>query len=219
MMVDVPDDVITQILNQYHPLVRHIAKRACFSSSTIDIQDLYQVGDMAVLRAIKAYDPSSGKSIKSFVANSIRNAIFNESARFLGAITVDFRTTTQASYASKMHEKGKSDAEIAEILTKKYNRNFDVEHVRDLRITYSRRHYNPIQDDLAVHDVENDITIKDLLESVIKDNLDRIIIENRILGLASIENLSIEFSISKKALYEREANLKQRIKRAIEDAV
>ena len=212
------DDATIQILEQYHPLVRYIARRACYSSSTLDINDLYQVGDMAVLRAVKAYDPSSGRNIKSFVSNSIRNAIFNEAARFLGVLTVDFRTTNQAAYAAKMHEKGKTDQEIAEALTDKYGRKFDVDHARDLRITYSRRHYSQVQDTVPVNDVENDISIKDLLDSVVKDHEDRIILDKRILGGCSVEQVATLLDISKKAVSKKEACLKTRIKRALEDA-
>lgn len=218
MMVDVPDDAVAQILDQYHPLVRYIAKRACHSSSALDINDLYQVGDMAVLRAVKAYDPSSGRSIKSFVANSIRNAIFNEAARFLGVLTVDFRTTNQASFAAKMHEKGKSDQEIARALTDKYGRNFDVDHARDLRITYSRRQYTQVQEDITIDGIENDVSIKDLLDSVVKDNEDRVILDRRILGGCSVEQIAAILHISKKAVSKKEVCLKMRIKRALEDA-
>lgn len=218
MMVDVPDDAVAQVLDQYHPLVRYIAKRACHSSSALDINDLYQVGDMAVLRAVKAYDPSSGRSIKSFVANSIRNAIFNEAARFLGVLTVDFRTTNQASFAAKMHEKGKSDQEIAKALTEKYGRNFDVDHARDLRITYSRRQYTQVQEDITIEGIENDVSIKDLLDSVVKDNEDRVILDRRILGGCSVEQIAAILHISKKAVSKKEVCLKMRIKRALEDA-
>jgi RNA polymerase sigma factor (sigma-70 family) len=218
MMVDIPDDAVAQVLDQYHPLVRYIAKRAFHSSSTLDINDLYQVGDMAVLRAVKAYDPSSGRNIKSFVANSIRNAIFNEAARFLGVFTVDVRTTTQASFAAKMHEKGKSDEEIGAALTEKYGRNFDAEHARDLRLTYNRRLYTPVPEHLTVEGLENDITIKELLDSVVKDEVDRVILDRRILGGCSVEQTAAILHISKKAVSKKEICLKTRIKRALEDA-
>lgn len=218
MMVDIPDDTVAQILDQYHSLVRYIADRACYSSSVLDINDLYQVGEIAVLRAVKAYDPSSGKNIKSFVASAIRNAIFNEAARFLGVMTVDFRTTNQASYAAKMHEKGKSDQEIAAALTDKYGRNFDVDHARDLRIIYGRRQYTQVQEDLMIDDIENDVSIKDLLESVVKDKDDRVILDRRLLGGCSVEQVAAILHISKKAVAKKEACLKTRIKRALEDA-
>lgn len=217
MMVDVSDDAVTQILDQYHALVRHIARRACFSSAAIDIEDLYQVGDMAVLRAVRAYEPSSGRNIKSFVANSIRNAIFNEAARFIGVMTVDFRTTNQASFATKLHEKGQTDIEVAAALTEKYGRKFDVDHVRDLRLTYSRRQYTQIQDDVAIDNIENDLTIRDLLEGVVKDAMDRAILDKRILGTDSVEQVAEYLHVSKKVIYERESNLKNRIKRVIEE--
>lgn len=217
MMVDASDDIIANILDQYHPLVRHIAKRACHSSATLDIQDLCQVGDMAVLRAVQAYDPSSGSSLKSFVSSAVRNAIFNESGRFLGVMTVDFKVTNQASYAIKLHDSGKSDTEIADAMTDKYGRNFDAQHVRDLRITYSRRNYTSVHDDMIVQ-VENDISINDLLDGVIKDDMDRTILDQRILGSVAVAEVALELNVSKKAVYEREASLKARIKRAIEEA-
>lgn len=219
MMVDTQDDaVVAQILEQYHPFVCYIARRAFHSSSALDINDLYQVGDMAVLRAVKAYDPSSGRNIKSFVTNSIRNAIFNEAARFLGVLTVDFRTTNLASMASKLHEKGQSDDEIAAALTQKYGRNFDADHARDLRITYSRRQYSQVQEDVTIDGIENDVSIKDLLDSVVKDQMDRVILDKRILGGCSVEEVASVLQISKKAVSKKEICLKTRIKRALEDA-
>lgn len=218
-MTDIPDDVVMQILDQYHPLVRYIAKRACHSSSAIDINDLYQVGDMAVLRAIKAYDPSSGSNIKSFVSNSIRNAVFNEAARFLGVLTVDFRTTSQASYAAKMHENGKSDKEISDALTEKYGRKFDIEHARDLRMTYNRRQYTQIQEDVTIDDIENDVCIKDLLDSVVKDDTDRAILDYKILGGCSVEHMAQMLNISKKAVSKKEMCLKNRIMRSLENTI
>lgn len=213
------DEAVAAILNQYHPLVRHIASKAFHSSSTLDIEDLYQVGDMAVLRAVKAYDPTYGSNIKSFVANAIRNAIFNEAAHFLGVLTVDFRTTNQASYAAKLHESGRSDEEIAVALTEKHGRKFDVDHARDLRMIYMRREYSCVNEDLLVDDMDNDITIKDLLDSVIKNKTDRVIVDNRILGSSTVEQVAAILNTSKKDVYEKEAALKLRIKRAIEDAV
>lgn len=214
------DDSVTQILDQYHLLVRHIAKRAHHSSSCLDINDLYQVGDMAVLRAIKAYDPSFGKNIKSFVSNSIRNAIFNEAARFLGVITVDFRTTNQASFAAKMYEKGKSDQEIADMLTNKYGRNFDADHARDLRIIYSRKQYVQAHEDIMIEGDNNDIqSINDLLDSVVRNEEDRTILNVRILGGCTIDKIAALLHISKKAVYKKETCLKARIKHAIEDAI
>jgi RNA polymerase sigma factor (sigma-70 family) len=220
-MNDLSDEALTYVLEQYHPLVKHIAKQACYSSHALDINDLYQIGDIAVLRAIKAYDPSSGKNIKSFVANSVRNAIFNEAARFLGIITVDFRTTNQASLVNKLSNGGKTDDEIAIILTEKYGRNFDKDHVRDLRVVYTRRNFDTIQEDLPTKEEfsEQDTTIHDILESVIKDDIDRMILERRILASASADEIASALKITKKAMYEREILLKNRIKRAIEETV
>lgn len=212
--------MVDEILDQYHSLVKYIAKKAHYSSNTIDFDDLCQVGNIAVLRAVKAYDPSCGSGLKTFITKAVRNAIFNEAARFLGIITVNFSTTHQASLAFKLSKEGYNDTHIAEVLSKKYSRHFDADHVRDLRLVYDRKQYTPIQDDTIIDDIENDLTIKDLLDTIIGTNMsDRLILNERILSSNPVEDVAKFLQISKKAVYEREAALKEKIKRAIQESV
>jgi DNA-directed RNA polymerase specialized sigma subunit len=48
---------IDDVLEQYAPIVKSIAKNAFSSSAAIDYADLCQIGALAVLKAIKKYDP------------------------------------------------------------------------------------------------------------------------------------------------------------------
>src|SRR5690606_23814772 len=116
-MIDDEQDT-EEILNTYAPLVRRIAKSACYSSAAIDLTDLCQVGEIAVLRAIKAYDPSSGTNIRSFVAKIVRQDIYNEAARFLGVFTVDHRVTSLAAKVNQLSLAGHTDDHIAEVLNR-----------------------------------------------------------------------------------------------------
>ena len=218
MMVKTPDSDIIALLNEYSPIVKHIARSACRSSSVIDFTDLCQVGDITVLQAVKVYDPSCGASIRSFVSRVVRNEIYREAARFLGVFTVDFRVTPLAAKVHKLYTKGHSDEEIAVILSKSNDRKFDSDHVRDLRIAYGRRENVCIEETTPLEDIELDeCTIHDLLTDVAVNDTEVSILNYRILGSLSAKETADILKIKRRSVYEIENILKQRIKIAIED--
>lgn len=209
--MNVMQEDINEILDEYAPLVRKIARSACYSSATIDIADLCQVGEIAVLSAIKAYDPSCGTTIKSFVAKIVRQEIYREAARFLGVFTVDFRVTSLAAKVCKLADKGHDDQEIGRILNK------DPDHIRDLRIAYNRRQHTTVED-TEVFAAENtdERTIKDILYTIVQGHTEITILEMRILGNRSAADTAAELNIPVRHIYHIEENLKNRIKSAIE---
>lgn len=216
VMTDHNKDV-NEILDEYAPLVRRIARSACHSSATIDFADLCQVGEIAVLRAIKAYDPSSGTNIRSFVSKVVRQDIYNEAARFLGVFTVDHRVTGFAAKVSKLAAKGHDDQQIAAILNQTSNRVFDADHVRDLRIAYNRRRHTTVNEDETFdREHADERTIKDILESVVHDDFERSVLKRRILGSEAVDVVASELCVSRRRVYQVEAELKDRIKKAIE---
>lgn len=216
MMVDVPDAEAIELLNEYGPIVRRIARSACYSSASIDLADLCQVGDIAVLKAIKVYDPTQGTSIKSYVAKLVRQDIFNEAAKFLGVFTVDPRVTSLAAKVNKLHLKNKTDKEIAEILSESGHRNFCADHVKDLRITYDRRQHADLQPDDALDEGDaEESTIRGLLEEVIETDLEAVILEHRFMGDSSANEVSVMLRIPIGQLYMLENDLKSRIRMAI----
>jgi len=208
------------ILSEYHDLVKIIARSAHYSTATIDFNDLCQVGDMAVLRAVTTYNPTCGMNIRSYVAKLIRQDIYNEAARFLGVFTVDHRVTSLASRANTLHVSGMSDQEIAEILSGAGQRNFDAEHVHDLRLTYERRHQMIIHDEVPEEAVTTDeSTIRNLLKGVVQCQLDQEILDSRIMGTSSVKDLSQKLGISYRKVYAAEQKLRDDIVRAIEDII
>jgi RNA polymerase sigma factor (sigma-70 family) len=204
------------ILDNYGPLIKKIARSACFSSATIDILDLIQVGEIAALRAVKKYDPSAGATIRSYVARLVRQDIYREAARFLGVFTVDPRVTSLAAKANRMSLDGHSDESIATALDESSSYALDADHVRDLRLAYSRRQYVVTQDDDALDESDADQhTIKELLIEIVQDEPDKIILDNRILGTSSVRDIARLLSVSPRRVYELENDLKDRIKHAI----
>jgi RNA polymerase sigma factor (sigma-70 family) len=221
MMVDMSEEEVIDLLNEYNPLIRSVAHSACYSSASIDFADLCQVGDMAVLRAIKSYNPTYGTSIKSFVAKIVRQDVYNEAARFLGVFTVDRRVTSLAAKVNRLYSKGKTDDEIAILLNSESSRrSFDADHIRDLRIIYNHRQHVDLQDDdKHEDDIAEHSTIHELLYSVVRCDLEKTILEKRLLGNTSVKELQRDLNLSKRHIYIIENDLKARIRYVFEDII
>jgi RNA polymerase sigma factor (sigma-70 family) len=212
------DEELLRALDSYTGFVRKVAYTAITSSPTIDVEDLFQIGQLAVLRALKSYDPTCGRNIKSYVCSCIRQDIYNEAAHFLGVFTVDHRVTEMGSKINKFVESGKTDQEIAEILNKRYpGRNWTNSKVYDLRLAYTRRQAIPI--DVEPEEIPESLYIEQFLQSIVQDDNDRIILRCRILGDSSAIELAGEMDIPIKKLYSLESSLKSRIKVAIQNIV
>lgn len=216
MMVDMSDSEAVELLNEYSSVVKRIARSACYSSASIDFADLCQIGDIAVLKAIKMYDPTQGTTIKSYVAKIVRQDVFNEAAKFLGVFTVDHRVTSLAAKVNKLHLKDNTDEDIAVILTKTGHRNFDADHIKDLRITYNRRHHSEIQPDDVVEEGDaQESTIMALLKDVISGATEEVILEQRLMGNSTAGDVASQLNIHVGQLYNLENDLKDRIRKAI----
>lgn len=215
MMTDASDDV-NQVLNTYAPIIRRIAKSACYSSAAIDIADLYQVGEIAVLRAIKSYNPSYGMNIKSFVIHTVKQDIYNEAAKFLGIFTVDHKVSSIAAKVTKLSAKGHTDHEIANILNSSNSRSFDEDHVRDLRIAYGRRHYACVGEEDAQDDEIFSEPIQEILNRCVQTDNETYILKHRILGTMSAEDVASNINLSSRKVYKIELEIKDRIRKEIE---
>lgn len=215
-MANISEKEASELLHEYKPIVQRIAHSACYSSTSIDFTDLCRIGEFAVLRAIRAYDPSYGTNIRSFVARIVQQDIYNEAARFLGVFTVDHRVTGLASKVNKLHAKGKTDEEIAYLLSN--SRKIDADHVRDLRLAYGRRQSSELQhEDVSEKDVVEEKTIRELLNAVIHTPAESILLEKRIMGNGSVKEVAGLLQLTPKQIYEMEYRLKDRIRRAIRE--
>lgn len=213
------DDEIEEILEEYKDIVARTARSAYYSSASIDLSDLCQIGNLAVLTAVKTYDPSAGSTIKSYVSKIVRREIFNEAGRFLGVFTVDSRLTSLAALAHDLTAKGLSDVEIAKNLSAKSGRNIDVDHVRDLRVAYVRRYHSDVSDEILNEDIVEESSIQEILDSVISNDLEQNILDNRIMGDIPASVVAVNLNITKKKVYEIEGVLRAKLRHAIEEAI
>jgi RNA polymerase sigma factor (sigma-70 family) len=204
-----------ELLNAYRSMVEGIARSTVRSSAAIDVTDLCQVGELAVLRAVRTYDPSCGTKITNFIRRIVKQAIYNEAARFLGVFTVDHKTTEIAAKVNKLCNEGKTDEEIVIILNKSFIRNFNVDHVRDLRLAYSRRYIKSVcNDERTIEDVRS---FEDLLSEVPKNENEIFILQNRILGNMRADSVAGALGISRGTVYRIEQKLTKRIEEAIQN--
>jgi len=67
----------------YHRLVRQIARRVFMTvSSALPLEDLVQIGAIALLEASSRYDPAGGGSFSSYASLRIRGAMLDELRRY-----------------------------------------------------------------------------------------------------------------------------------------
>lgn len=215
-MVDTPEEEVLLVLQTYAGLIKNVARSAVKSSSVIGEDDLFQVGCVAALNAVRAYDPSYGTNIKAYVGQAVRRAIYNEAASFLGVFTVDKRVTEIAARVNRLAAQGKKDEEIAIELTSSLKRNFDANHVRDLRLAYAGRNLASSVDDADLMDAEIR-SIEALLDDIPKSEIERTILEEKILGGANAQTISSLLGISRKRVYMIERDITARIEEKIRE--
>lgn len=211
------EEELLRTLNEYRGFVRKIAFTAITSSSTIDVEDLCQVGELAVLRAVRTYDPACGRNIKSYICSCIRQDIYNEAARFLGIFTVDHKVTEAGARITKLYAEGKTYSEITDILNQRYpGSNWTEERVFDTKLAYSRRSSVSIEHE---PEVSEEAHLKEFLLSLVHNDTEKFILLNRILGNYSVEAAAVDLQKSIRDVYAIESALKQRIVFAIKNIV
>lgn len=217
MVMTLQEEELLRTLNEYRGFVRKIAFTAITSSSTLDVEDLCQVGELAVLRGIRTYDPTCGRNIKSYICSCIRQDIYNEAARFLGIFTVDHKVTEAGARITKLYTEGKTYSEITDILNKRYpGSNWTEERVFDTKLAYSRRSSVSIEHE---PEVSEEAHLREFLLSLVYNDTEKFILFNRILGNYSVEATAVDLQKSIRDIYAIESALKQRIVFAIKNIV
>jgi RNA polymerase sigma factor for flagellar operon FliA len=71
-----------ELIERYLPLVRNVVDRIKLNvPAHVDADDLYSVGVMGLLAAVKKFDPAQGHTFASYAAMRIRGAILDELRR------------------------------------------------------------------------------------------------------------------------------------------
>lgn len=214
-------DSAEEIIQTWAGVVRRYARRAYTSSATLDVEDLEQVGRMAAIRAVETYDPSFGTKLSSYVTRLVRQAIYNEAGRFCGLFTVAHTVTSLGAEIHRLSVDGHTDDEIAEIMSQRKNKMFDVDMVLDLRSVYEKRYSAPF--DASSPGVEDDSpfeqNITRVLEGSIKTQMDRAIVAQRWLADGGVDEIAEQFGVSSGTVRRAERRLRERVEAAIREIV
>lgn len=106
------DESIDGIYEQHYGLIRSLTKSIVVNNTAvISNEDLQQAGAMALIVALKSYDPSLG-SFQTYIRRCIRNALLEQANAFNSVFTVDEKVRRQANKVSKLRAQGLSDDAI-----------------------------------------------------------------------------------------------------------
>lgn len=101
-----------KIYQQHRGLIRSMINSIVVNNtSVVDTQDLQQVGAIAVIVALRSYDPSLG-SLPSYIRTCIFNALLEQANSFNGVFTVDEKVRRKANMIVKLRVQGLSDGDI-----------------------------------------------------------------------------------------------------------
>ena len=101
-----------KIYQQHRGLIRSMINSVVVNNtSVVDTQDLQQVGAIAVIAALRSYDPSLG-SLPSYIRTCIFNALLEQANSFNGVFTVDEKVRRKANMIVKLRVQGLSDGDI-----------------------------------------------------------------------------------------------------------
>ncbi len=101
-----------KIYAQHRGLIRSLINSIVVNNpSVVDTQDLQQAGALALIVALRSYDPSLG-SFQSYIRKCIRNALLEQANSFNRVFTVDEKVRRQANAIIKLRVEGLSDDTI-----------------------------------------------------------------------------------------------------------
>jgi RNA polymerase sigma factor (sigma-70 family) len=194
-----------KIYAQHRGLIRSLINSIVVNNpSVVDAQDLQQAGALALIVALRSYDPSLG-SFQSYIRKCIRNALLEQANSFNSVFTVDEKVRRQANAIIKMRAEGLSDDTIRTRLGIKTRATF---------LSLSRLVDNhPV--DLDQVEVEAETSIEE--ESIFRmlDEIGLVDPEVKFINLVihnhSVDEIMREMSISRTALYSMKASIRDKI--------
>lgn len=194
-----------KVYAQYRGLIRSLINSIVVNNpSVVDVQDLQQAGALALIVALRSYDPSLG-SFHSYIRKCIRNALLEQANSFNGVFTVDEKVRRQANAIVKMRVQGLSDNTIMTRLGIKTRATF----LSLLGLVESH------SVDLDQVDVEGETSIEE--ESIFK-MLDEIGLGesevqfiNLVTSNHSMDDIMSEMDISRSHLYTIKASIRDKI--------
>ncbi|MBQ9275983.1 MAG: sigma-70 family RNA polymerase sigma factor [Clostridia bacterium] len=150
-----------ELLLEYGKLVRTIARSVELVSFELDYDDLFQVGNIGLLRAISSFDETQVASFKTYASHCIRNAIIDELRKKSPLVTVS-TTDNQEAYnlpSSSDPEKEYIDKETVSIVLETLRSTLSAEEFEVLRFYLDGLSYQEISSKLDMEKKKVDNTL------------------------------------------------------------
>lgn len=194
-----------KIYAEHRGLIRSLVNSIVVNNpSVVDAQDLQQAGALALIVALRSYDPSVG-SFQSYIRKCIQNALLEQANSFNSVFTVDEKVRRQANAIAKMRNKGISDDVIMTQLGIKTRATFLslVELLENRSIDLDRT-------DIEIEaSVEEESIFKVLNEIGLDES--EITFINLITKNCSMDEIISEMGVSRTNLYTIKASIRDKI--------
>ncbi len=194
-----------KVYAQHRGLIRSLINSVVVNNpSVVDVKDLQQTGALALILALKSYDPSLG-SFQSYIRQCIRNALLEQANSFNSVFTVDEKVRRKANAIVKMRMEGLSDDEIMTRLGVKTRATF----LSLLGLVES----HSVDLDQAEVEADSIIEVKNILRILDEIGLTKLEIEfvNLIINNHSMDEIMTELDVSRSRLFEIKAAIRDRI--------
>ncbi len=150
-----------ELLLEYGKLVRTIARSVEFVTSEVDYNDLFQVGNIGLLRAISSFSAEQSASFKTFASHCIRNAMIDELRKKSPLVTV---STTDNPLVNSLPspsdpEKEYIDKETVSIMLETLRSTLSAEEFEVLRFYLDGLSYQEISSKLDMEKKKVDNTL------------------------------------------------------------
>lgn len=200
-MEESPDKIYARYKGLIGSLINSIVVN---NPSVVSHEDLRQAGALALIVALKSYDPSVG-SFQSYIRSCIRNALLEQANSFNSVTTVDEKVRRQANAVARMRKQGLSDDEIMACLGIKSRDTFlSLVGLVESRSVDIDQIETSADDGLDEEQLFNMLDEIELTEQEIK--LVRLMVTNH-----SIDEIQAEMGLSRSAVYALQASIREAI--------
>jgi len=192
-------------IQELEPIIKRIANKTHHISPVISKEDLEQVGRLSAFKALRSFDPTKGKSIKSYIYKCVQRAIYEEASSFYGPYRLPHRILRLCSKINTLAGVEASGEEISSILNAEKSpiKKTTPDTVRKLKVLY--RGVASDSDCLCSNDDH-------FLQEITVSELERNILYYRYIHNYSLKETSQILGISIGRLRGLEAILKGRIR-------
>ena len=175
-----------QIINEYLPYVKRIVNRiAVHLPSTIEVDDLINVGVIGLIQAIERYDPTRDNKFITYAVFRIKGAVLSElrSRDFLGRTTRRKIRDLEKAYLKLEQQLGRevTDEEVAEEMNMDLDQFYKVKRMSSISFVSfeelgytSRSDSQTIPQSISSGDVDDALSLTTMKEmkSMIAKNID-----------------------------------------------